>query len=135
MHVVCRLPASRCKTMTTLFPSNMSQSTRTTTNFAGKKSSHTSRQISQSTKHGKGGSVPDPLVWSSGAFDQKKPESILRDLAWLPGPSTLWTRRWQGWPRITISPDDVAGWPCSVSLLVKFSALLETLCWPSSVGR
>ena len=35
--------------------------------------------------------------------------------------------------RIIVSPDDVAGWPHSVSLLVKFSAFLEVLHWPSSV--
>ena len=56
-------------------------------------------------------------------------DTSVPNLAWLPGPSTLWTRGLQGWPRIIVSPDDVAGWPDFVSLLVQFGAFLGTLHW------
>ena len=47
---ISRLTWSRCKTMPTLCPSTVSQSTMITTNFAGKQSSHISKQINQNTK-------------------------------------------------------------------------------------
>ena len=78
------------------------------------------------------GSSPDTLVWSSGALTQKaRNNPSVRALAWLPSPTTLGTRGWQGWPHIIFSPDDVGGWPFSVGLLVKFGAFLGTLHWSS----
>ena len=35
------------------------------------------------------------------------------------GPTTLWTRRLQGWPPIIVSPVDVGAWLCSVGNLVQ----------------
>ena len=49
----------------------------------------------------KGGSAPDSLVWSSEALTKQRARlnPAVRDLALLPGPTTLWTKGWQGWPR------------------------------------
>ena len=74
------------------------------------------------------------MVW--WIFNRTKPEPMLRSEIWrgfLPGPSALWTRGWQGWPHIAISHDDAGGWPCCTSLRIKFSAFLETLHWPCTV--
>ena len=40
-------------------------------------------------------------------------------------PTAFGTRGWQGWPRITISLDDIEGWPSSVSLLAKLNSFLK----------
>ena len=80
---------------------------------------------------GKGGTAPDPLIWSSVALIKKKPKVIPLLEIW-PGPAPLWTGRWQGWPHIIIYLDDVGGWPYSVGLLNKFLELGGASFWRCS---
>ena len=62
----------------------------------------------------KGGSVPDPLVWSGVALAQKATITLyVRDCAWLLAP-TLCTKGWQCWPHVPTTPHFVEGLPYSV---------------------
>ena len=63
----------------------------------------------------------DPLVWSAGAFPKRRRlVHAVRDLAMVPGPPAIWT---SGWFNVSVSASgaqDVADWPYSVSILVKW---------------
>ena len=54
----------------------------------------------------------------------------VRDLAMLRGPPAIRASGWFNIPASAIGVEDVAHWPCSVSLLVKCVALLGSLHWP-----
>ena len=54
----------------------------------------------------------------------------VRDLAMLPGPPAIWTGDWVNGPVAVISDQDVAYWPYTPGLLVKWVALLGSLHWP-----
>ena len=51
----------------------------------------------------------------------------------LPGPPALWLGEWVAGPVVTIGVDDVAQWPYTPGLLVKWVSFLGSLHWP--VGR
>ena len=79
---------------------------------------------------GRGGSVPGLLVWDQGSRSKKQRRVDIRvnvDLAMLPGPLGFLTGPWAQVHGGCISGADVAAWPCSVSLLCKFSAFLSSL--------
>ena len=69
---------------------------------------------------GKGGSVPDSLT-KKARMNSSVRDGFLALLHLGPGDGMA--------DHIFISSDDVEGWPCPVSLLVKFSAFLKTLHW------
>ena len=48
----------------------------------------------------------------------------------LPGPLAIWASGWINFPASAIDADDVAHWPFSVSVLVKWVAFLASLHWP-----
>ena len=56
----------------------------------------------------------------------------VRDLALLPGPPAIWLGEWVAGPSVTVGADDVAQWPYTPGLLVKWVSFLSSLHWPSS---
>ena len=53
------------------------------------------------------------------------------NLAMLPGPPALWLGDWVAGPAVTVGIDDVAQWPYTTGLLVKWVAFLGSLHWPA----
>ena len=81
---------------------------------------------------GRGGTAPDPLVWDQGSRPKvrKLAVRVNVDLASLPGPPGF-----LGGPSTQVSVGrisgaDIAAWPCSVGILVKFTSFWGTLNWP-----
>ena len=78
------------------------------------------------------GTAPDPLVWSAGALHQRRRlVHAVRDRAFLPGPPGLWCSDWVNIPASDISAADIALWPSSPGLLVKWVSFLASLHWPA----
>ena len=70
------------------------------------------------------GTAPDPLVWSAGALPKRRRfVHAVRDRAFLPGPPGIWDSDWV--------PEDVALWPYTPGLLVKWVTFLGSLHWPA----
>ena len=82
---------------------------------------------------GKGGTAPDPLVWDQGsrAMVRKLAIRVNVDLASLPGPGGFLNSSWVRVNAGRITGSDIAAWPYSVGILVKFTSFLNTLHWPS----
>ena len=78
------------------------------------------------------GTAPDPAVWCIGAPAKKaKLSEAACEFAAAPGPDALGRN---GWCSIAIRPlscSDFDLWPFSPGLLIKFSAFLGSLHWPS----
>ena len=80
---------------------------------------------------GLGGTAPDPLVWSAGALcKRRRLVHAVRDRAFLPGPPGIWSSDWFQVPVVVVCAQDVALWPYSPGLLVKWVSFLNTLHWP-----
>ena len=78
------------------------------------------------------GSAPDPLVWSAGALPKRRRlVHAVRDRALLPGPLGLWDSDWVNIPASAISAADIALWPYTPGLLVKWVSFLASLHWPA----
>ena len=82
---------------------------------------------------GKGGTAPDPLVW-----DQESRPKIRKldirvnvDLASLPGPPGFLNSSWIQVAAGRITGADIAAWPYSVSILIRFTSFFTTLHWLS----
>ena len=58
-------------------------------------------------------------------------EGVVRDGAFLPGPTGIWDSEWVAVPPSVICADDIAHWPYTPGLLVKWVAFLGTLHWPA----
>ena len=77
-----------------------------------------------------GTTAPDPMVWSAGVLPKRRRlVHAVRNLAMLPGPLALWLGEWVAGPAVTIGVDDVAQWPYTPGLLVKWVAFLGPLHW------
>ena len=80
---------------------------------------------------GQGGTAPDPLVWSAGALQKRRRlVHAVRDRAYLPGPSGIWSSEWFEIPAAVICAEDIALWPYTPGLLVKWVSFLNSLQWP-----
>ena len=78
-----------------------------------------------------GGTAPDPLVWSAGALRKRRRlVHAVRDRAFLPGPPGIWSSDWFQVPGTVVCAEDVALWPYTPGLLVKWVSFLSTLHWP-----
>ena len=65
----------------------------------------------------------DPLAWFSGALPKRRRlVHAVRDGAMLPGQPAVWEAGWISVPASVISAEDIAHWPYTVSLLVKWVA-------------
>ena len=82
---------------------------------------------------GRGGTAPDPLVWDQGSRPKVRRHEVrvTVDLASLPGPPGFLSSDWVQVHAGPITGADIAAWPYSVGILVRFSAFLGTLHWPS----
>ena len=78
-----------------------------------------------------GSTTLHPTVWSIAASPKmRRVLRAVRDVAWLPGPESLWTSVWSSTQRAEVTEDDIRAWPFSVGLLVTVSHFLATLRWP-----
>ena len=83
---------------------------------------------------GNDGTAPDPMVWSAGVLRKRRRiVHAVRDLAVLAGLPALWLGDWVAGLAVTIGADDIALWPYTLGLLVKWVSFLGSLHWP--VGR
>ena len=79
-----------------------------------------------------GGTAPHPLVWPAGALPKRRRlVHAVRDRAFLPGPPDIGDSEWVTVSATAICADDIAHWPYSPGLLVKWVAFLGTLNWPA----
>ena len=80
---------------------------------------------------GRDGTAPDPLVWSAGALPKRRRlVHAVRDRAFLPGPPGIWHSEWFQIPAAAICAEDIALWPKTPGLLVKWVSFLNSLHWP-----
>ena len=81
---------------------------------------------------GSPGTALDPLVWSAGAVPKRRRlVHAVRDRAFLPGPPGLWDSDWVNIPVSAISAAEIALWPYTPGLLVKWVSFLGSLHWPA----
>ena len=81
---------------------------------------------------GRGGTAPGPLVWSAGALPKRRRlVHAVRDRAFLPGPPGIWHSEWFQVPAAAICAEDIALWPYTPGLLVKWVSFLGSLHWPA----
>ena len=72
------------------------------------------------------------MVWSAGArSERRRPLCPVRDRAFLPGSPGFWDSDWVTVPSSIICADDIALWPYTPGLLVKWVTFLGTLHWPA----
>ena len=72
------------------------------------------------------GTAPDPLVWSAGALRKRRRlVHAVRDRAFLPGPPGIWHSDWFQVPATAICAEDIALWPYTPGLLVKWVSDLD----------
>ena len=77
------------------------------------------------------GTGNDPLVWSAGALPKRRRlVHAVRDQAVLPGPPGIWHSEWFQIPAAAICAEDIALWPYTPCLLVKWVSFLNSLHWP-----
>ena len=81
---------------------------------------------------GRGGTAPDPLVWSAGTLHKRRRlVHAVQDRAFLPGPPGIWCSEWFQIPAAVICAEDIALWPYTPGLLVKWVSILNSgLHWP-----
>ena len=82
---------------------------------------------------GRNGTAPDPLVWSAGAHPKRRRlVHAVRDRAFLPGPPGIGDSEWVNIPASAICAEDIAHWPYTPGLLVKWWCFLghtSLACW------
>ena len=70
-------------------------------------------------------------VWSAGALPKRgRLVLAVRDRAFLPGRPGIWCSEWLQVPATAICADDIALWPYTPGLLVKWVSFLNSLHWP-----
>ena len=75
---------------------------------------------------GRDGTAPEPLVWSAGALPKRRRlVYAFLDRAFLPGLHGIWDSEWVVIPASAICAEDIAHWPYSPGLLVKWVSFLE----------
>ena len=78
-----------------------------------------------------GGTAPHPLVWSAGALRKKRRLVFaVRDRAFLPGPLGFGILSGFRFQLLPSCADDIALWPYTPGLLVKWVSFLNSLRWP-----
>ena len=85
---------------------------------------------------GRDGTAPDPVVWSAGALSKRRRlVHAVRDRAFLPGPPGIWDSEWVNVPASAICAEEIAHWPYTAGLLVKWVALLRLSALACGGGR
>ena len=81
---------------------------------------------------GLGGTVLHTMVWSATSLPKRRRiVHAVRNFALLPWPPTIWLGELVAGPSVTIDADDVAQWPYTTGLLVKWVSFLSSLHWPA----
>ena len=71
------------------------------------------------------------MVWFAGSLpERRRIVHAVRNLAMLPGPPALCLGEWVAGPSVALDADDVAQWPYTPGLLVKWVSFLGSLHWP-----
>ena len=71
------------------------------------------------------------LIFLFGLLVSSPRGVAIRDRAFLPGPPAIWESEWYSVPASAMSADDIAHWPYTTGLLVKWVAFLGALHWPA----
>ena len=81
---------------------------------------------------GREGTASDPLVWSAGARPKRRRlvHAVRDRFFFLPGPPGIWDSEWVTVPASAICDEDIAHWPFSPGLFVKWVSFLGSLHWP-----
>ena len=80
---------------------------------------------------GRDGTAPDPLVWSAGALRKRRRlVHAVRDRAFLPWPPGTWHSEWFQIPATATCAEDIAHWPYTPGLLVKWVSFFSSRHWP-----
>ena len=75
------------------------------------------------------------MIWSAGSLPKRRTVVLAaRNFAMLPGPAALWVGEWVASPTVSLNADDVAQWPYTSGLLVKWVSFLGSLHWPARGG-
>ena len=78
---------------------------------------------------GNDGTAPDSMVWSAGALPKRKRlVHAVRDLAMLPGPPAILVGDCVNGPVAVVNAEDIAHWPYTPGLLVKWAAFFQDPC-------
>ena len=80
--------------------------------------------------------APDPLGWDQGSRPKvrKLARRVNVDLASTPGQPGFLSSSWIQVDAGRITGADIADWPYSVSILIRFTSFLNTFHWPSGSG-
>ena len=71
------------------------------------------------------------LVWSAGASRKRRRLVFaVRDRTFWPRPPGIWDSQWVNVPASAICAEDIALWPYTPGLLVKWVSFLNSLHWP-----
>ena len=63
----------------------------------------------------------DPLTWSADALTKRRRQvHAVRDQVFLPRPPGIWGSEWVNVPASAICAEDIAHWPYTPGLLVKW---------------
>ena len=92
----------------------------------------------ESLKHSSGaGDALHPLVWDSGSLPKTRrlDHDVIGEFAQMPRPEGFLDSWWCMVDSGPISGEDIASWPYSVSVLVKFTSFLSTLHWPEGLNE
>ena len=75
------------------------------------------------------------MVWSAGSLPKRRRiVHAVRDFVMRPGRPALWLGEWVVGPSVAHNADDVAQWPNTPGLLVKWVSFLGSLHWPVQRG-
>ena len=81
-------------------------------------------------RDGFGGTAPDFIIWSAGSLPKRRRlVHAVRDRAFLPGPPGIWHSEWFQIPAAVVCDEDIALWPNTPRLLVKWVSFLNSLHW------
>ena len=81
---------------------------------------------------GRDGTASDPTVWSAGARPKRRRlVHAVRDRAFLLGPPGIWDSEWVNVPAAAVCAEDIAQWPFTPGLWVKWVSFLGSLHWPA----
>ena len=75
-----------------------------------------------------------PWFGTRGADPRLVAIRVTVDVASLPGPSGFFNSSWVHVDSGRITGADVAAWPYSVGILIRFTSFLNTLHWPSGAS-
>ena len=71
------------------------------------------------------------MVWSAGTRPKRcRLVHAVRDRAFLLGPPGIWDSEWVNVPASAVCAEDIAQWPYTPGLLVKWVSFLNGLHWP-----